>query len=244
MVERFKRVPDDGDAARGLIETRIGMGITSDNEVKWVMQNVYPRVARSKYRALLKDRNKTFKGLSVSKATHEEDGCKMSRVMNCVSIVLGTLAIDFRNSAAECLVDEKLADEDKKKYFKFFFDLSMGSQSSLYPLMTAENELRGTAEEQKLESVSYVGKTMNISMGGQGDHYLRLKIESAEALKLLIADPRGFLLADTMLEKIKDASVFPNMTRAYLIAGAELAGNLYKKVYEIAEPLYHQQRPK
>lgn len=230
--------PND-DLTFSLLSVRQRLGVPSEEVSISIMQQLYPAIV-SKYTSLLTDKDLCLKGLMDSRMLHEKKGEKISRVRNCVSLVLGTVSISSERNA------EKFINSEES--FKFFFDFSVGSRMPLESMLLAEDELIGEAENSRLEAVSRTGKVMDFSVADESEFYLFLKKEATGAVEMLKKDPTGFLLVDNCAKRIgdfsKSISVNPSMSRKYMFAGAELARDLYKKVYEISAALYPQEKQK
>lgn len=125
----------------------------------------------------------------------------------------------------------------EKEQFRLFFDTAEGF-NILAALILAEKELTGTGEEYRLEKMASIDKEFGLSESEAMETYLRIVKFDTDLLKFLQKDNSGTSLvnhlSDTIKSDFKLRSDF--ISTDYLSAGAELARDLYRKMYQIINP--------
>lgn len=81
----------------------------------------------------------------------------------------------------------------------------------------------------------------DLSIAQETEEYLKMRSSGAKSLEHLRDDPSGFMLMDASVGMVNVDSF---QAREYVTAGAELARDLYKILYEIAAPLYPEKPSK
>lgn len=209
-------------------------GNPSQEQIDYVMQEVVPLV-RSGFIDGIGEPRRVFDDLSKFKLDEQKNGTSLSRPLLCAyTLFLYEVCDKFIGLA------RRADSENDIEQFRFFFDFGRGSELVLHSIFGAEEGLSDRGEESRLEATSLASKMLDISTGEAAEGYLRMKRDETYSLGLLRQDPSGFLLLDSVVEKVKADSDFHIglHTKEYVLAGAEVARDLYKKIYEIAAPLY------
>ena len=207
-----------------LLQVRHMVGDPSPEEVEKITKSLFVPL-KTRFTGNIVEREKTLlEAFSLSK---ESESC----LQFCVSNILGIREY-LINSA------ETFAGRGSMEKFRFYFDVASG-MSIVKKLIHAENELSDVGEENVFRTVAHYGKKFNLSENSTLQNYLYIKKINAESLKLLLKDNSGILLIDTVINKIKSSSreeISP-LFGPYLSSGAELAEELYKKLYQMISPL-------
>lgn len=103
-------------------------------------------------------------------------------------------------------------------------------------LLLAEGEISGEAQANIAETVSTVGEIFSTPTSEQAQRFLMYQKEAKKDADLLKQDPSGFTLIDDYLKDLAEETLTP-LSEEYVMAGAKLAADLYKSVYQISRKL-------
>lgn len=205
----------------------------SQEQINLVMQKKWPSL-KSDIMCIFGEESEILKYFRQCKSGMEKNVRKrMSRPLLCATIL--------NRHLTDWSIDEARVADSKgnKEKFIFLFDFAIGSQLVLTSIIRAEDELSDRGEDQRLQVSSYMNKTPNKPTSKMTKEYLYMKREDDGLLRLLLKDPSGFLLVDSLVKRAEtDTALLDFCVKEYLLAGAETAGDLYKKFYKIAAPLY------
>lgn len=236
--DNFERKADE---ELSLLKRRERAGIPSEEHISYVVQQNVPSVRSdiiARFRGepnitLLKQLLERYK-LGVQKNV----GVNLSKPFLCATFLSRSLGDHLTSEARNAF------NENDMGKFRFFYDFLTGLKQSLDRPVRAEAELSDVGEEGRLKVVSYEGDRLKIPVEEQAEQYLNMREKDAESLKLLCKDDSGFLLMNDFAERVKTGSwhISAYQAKEYVLAGAELARDLYKELYEIAAPLYPQKK--
>lgn len=143
---------------------------------------------------------------------------------------------------AEEIINEIDINEKNVEDFRYIFDLAFGFGLPLNRVLAAEGELSDGGEESRLRILAYQSENYGIPVTEEVDTYLFMKKFDSDALKLLIKDKSGLELIDDLINKIKsnssveDMGITDGMSKEYVIAGAELARDIYRQLCQMIDP--------
>ena len=158
-----------------------------------------------------------------------ESGVNASRLGLSASAVLVS-AIRLQEFAKQSF-DSKLVPG-----YRFLFDVYIGMRHTLNALLLADSESR--AETLIVDVVSGAADVLSVTVPEQADAYLSVKERVKQDAALLIEDPSGFSLLDSHLRQIDSGEFLrESQSKDYVLAGAKLAAELYRSVYEISAKL-------
>jgi len=229
----------DYDERSKLAIRRNEAGNSSQEEIDYVMQKAFP-LLRSDFIDGLGEPRRAFEYLSKYKLDEQKNGTSLSRPLLCAIFLLNNLSDKFMDTARHA------DSENNIEQFRFFYDFGIGSQLVLHSIFQAEEGLSDRGEDTRVSFLSHVSKKLSKTTGEMVEEYLRMKRDETDSLGLLREDPSGFLLLDSLVEKVKaDSDLRIGLhTKKYVLAGAETSRDLYKKIYEIAAPLYPEKQSK
>lgn len=182
----------------------------------------------------------TFQYMKNVKSYLENTGLAAPRSMLCATVLDKELLTAYLSWAREGYQRGDLS------YFRFWFDFSWGVSNVWRVVQEAVDEIDRTPDESN-EFVSMVASQAQEILGA-GEPVLvetamELRINRLlEARTLIQDDPRGFSLVEvyvTKFRKTPEELILPTQVKEYTLLGAEVARDLYKKVYGMAKPLYH-----
>lgn len=206
----------------------------SKEEINKVLEKVANRLRYEALHVIIWDRQETLDFFDF-----EEPRVNRSKLALCAAVLK---VVIFKKSMEWAMKRaEKAFYADNESAFGFHFDFGMGLGSVFGILLATEAEIAGHADnvivEHQAQAERFLDQTLNLktSPGGQAENYVRAKRELAIDAELLKKDPTGFLLVDSYVSKLKQSSPDPHQTKEYVVAGAELARDLYKMLYEIVE---------
>jgi hypothetical protein len=222
MAKEFERKQD---RIIELAKTRRLVGNPSAPEIEAFLYT-FPRLKSACKDAITMNEDAILEGFSRYKAN-------ISIPRFCASLLSMHVGNGFLETAEGHFVGDRI------ELFRSFHDLGVGSNLVLGGILAAENELSNLGEESRIFECQI--EDYNFSATQEVEAYLLMKKLDREALGLLLKDKTGKLLIDDLVNKIRLGSLFQDMhqkgsvTKEYVVAGAELAGDLYKQVYGIIE---------
>lgn len=152
--------------------------------------------------------------------------------------LFATLPDQFAQKAQEALANGDMP------LFRLSYDLAVGINSVLCDVINAHGRLE---EDRSPESRSVNSLFEGIRGNAENASIIDIAVESEKmrnrrAVEFLKEDPTGFSMVDDFVTQVKTNSQFaePSWAKGYVVAGAELARDMYKAVYEIAGELYPQ----
>ena len=125
--------------------------------------------------------------------------------------------------------------------FCFNWDLYWGVLLTVSSIPAAESEMSGEFDQTVAPPLSETCKALDLSVAKEVEEFLELKDSAKEGSQSLKKDPTGLSLVNSWVERFRsgDERVVANYhSKEYVLAGAELARDLYEKFYQIAAPLY------
>jgi len=167
--------------------------------------------------------------LDTIKTQKEESGVSASRLALSASAVL-TSAIQLQEFAKQSFEGKLIPG------YRFLFDVYIGMRHTLNALLLADSESR--AETQIIDVVSSASDVLSTTIPEQADAYLFVKERVKQDAALLIEDPSGSSLLDSHLRQLESGEFLrESQSKDYVLAGATLAAELYRSVYEISAKL-------
>jgi hypothetical protein len=213
------------DRSLALSSIRDTYGKSPDREVITVTRGLSPLFKSDLENEIFSDKTRAFDALSKNKAPGQ-----ISRPRLCAKLIQSSI-----DQVCMDRLEAARKNTDKTK-FRFFFDFKAGMDLTLGSIPQAENQISGIAEEINSEVASRVSMPDKYASA-----YLALNKEVAKYSQLIRKDNTGFKLLDIVIREIKargSTYIDPNWSKSYVVAGAETARDLYRKLYAIAEPLY------
>lgn len=212
-----------------LVQMREKLGRPSAKEEAILMEQFYPQIRQ----AILRGYSQTGLTLELFSRMREAERATRvnpSRPRLCADVLLTAPFSRYTSMA--------LAANDMPR-FKFTYDLNCGFSNAAYLTFLAEDELTG--EDEAITRYTQDIQTFDPQgvFESPGDTYVLLKTDSKECAKLLRQDPSGLMVLEYGIESIRNEEPWRPLwqSRAYVIAGAELARDAYKILYEISERL-------
>jgi hypothetical protein len=192
------------------------------------MQRLFPGIKSATSSLILENKDMILDNFSQRKTKFSIPGF-------CATFLLETIRDQFLDQA------EKNIGENRTESFRCFHDLAIGLGLVANGIIGAESALSNLGEESISRVLAYQRENYDVSALREAEAYFLMKGLDQEALKLLIKDKTGFLLADDIFNKIrsnsliKDLGVNDGVSNEYVTAGAGLARDLYKKLYKVIE---------
>lgn len=160
-----------------------------------------------------------------------------------IGLSRSSLCANFIYSRAESLlwnreeaVNKQIFEQEDEESFRFFYDFLEGLGLVLGPLVAVENQ--DICEKVTIAQLSCISEAFDISVSDEVDCYLSIKDSDRFVSELLGKDHSGFLAVDILTGKIKADRENLFSAKEYILAGAETARDLYKKLHRIIELLY------
>lgn len=180
-------------------------------------------------------KRKVLDGLKSARTDLKQQGLAASR-----AAVSAAWVFSLKNQ----FLDEgvKMLRDDIPAVFILYYDYALGFGNVVGEISEAadkEHELTDkTIADSVVREIDTFG--LQVSTGEAADRYLDMKSDVERNAKLLKEDPTGFLLADDIVNIIRQAKDFvgSDMVVEYVLAGAEDARSLYQQVYGIAGPFF------
>jgi hypothetical protein len=224
-----------------LVIARMDSGKPSSEEVSYYLKEELGILKNILEQKLKKD--DIIEELSDFKRAEEKKlSTSVSRVVFCIGFVATIIQNNTNDKMLQSLDVGNLGD------FRFLHDIEKGAALTLSSIFDAEVEQSGKGEESRLDSIAEVSSEFNLDMGDETELYLALKRNAINDAGYLARDLSGFSLADELVERLKTgtttALIYDFESIKYISAGAELARDLYKQLYQISAPLYPQEQKK
>lgn len=159
-----------------------------------------------------------------------KQGLSASRVKLSAAMILQGNGLVLKDMADKALRDGQIP------FFRFFFDLRYGLRTTMMILLLAEGEISGETQADIAETVSTTGEIFSTPASEQAQRFLMYQREAKKDADLLKQDPSGFTLIDDYLKDLGKETHAP-LSEEYVQAGARLAADLYKSVYQISSKL-------
>lgn len=168
----------------------------------------------------------------------KQTGKKLSRPALCADHLL-VLSANVSHLALACREEENIPG------FIAFHDISIGISNIASSLLSAEEEIAEDSDRNIIGAIDEVADWMStpMSTGERAERYLTIKRRDQNLMPLLIKDPSGFLLVESVVGQLKEKFNQPKspeptfLIPEFVIAGAELATKTYKTLYPLTEEL-------
>lgn len=204
-------------APRLFLLERQQAGKPTQEEIDSVMRERIPQMQLEAVEGYLKSKE-SLADLSELKSKAEKD---ISQTALCATFVLTELGIAYSESARQ-----RFAEKDMR-HFRFNFDFAAGAKAVADRVIAAEKEMAGKPDEFR-------------AVGGEANKYLDMRDEDHKSADLLQKDPTGFLLINDLISRVGQGTwpIAAFQAQEYFLAGAEIARDLYVRLYSTAVPLY------
>jgi hypothetical protein len=130
--------------------------------------------------------------------------------------------------------------------FRFYFDFFKGINNIACSVMMGEDErTKGLGEKEALATIASLEEEDGYQTpeADSMENYRLLRELGQKCLSSLIKDPTGFSLVDERVRELRietRAGMLGEQYSKYMMAGANFARNLYKRLYKLGESLYPQ----
>lgn len=200
---------------------------------------VFSRLRHDDLGVLSNNRDAVSEELSVFKDyLQAQEGVTPSRLFLCADYVRVAIFEKYIKFADTFLQEGDIPS------FRFFFDTGFGISNVCGRLMAGELGVGGEADEFITRYISEESEVIDPKdpIGSAVEEYVTVTGDVSKTSRFLREDPTGFSALDTFIAELKKGSGIQESVQAeeYILAGAELARDIYKELYEIAYSLYPQ----
>lgn len=209
-----------------LLKIRQALGKPPEEEVSSVLTDFAPNFAHRSEPLTPEETQNNLGNLKLLKAKLEKKGLASSRAALC-AVYISPIQDQFLTEAINW------ASKDMS-LVRFYWDYAFGFDAVTAQIKEAADEEYSNTDE----AATALSRKPRVSTGEEAGDYLSMRVEIIENARLLKKDPTA--LIDHIINKLRQSvkSIGTYMSVEYVIAGAELARDLYKQAYEIAAPLY------
>lgn len=218
-----------------MIAMRERAGNPSSFEITTCLSTIATRLREDTTHRIVSNKGAILEYLAETKQHAEQSGHGLSRPM---------LTVNFLNDAMLPLcmsLAKRSLLEGSMPAFRFAVDFAVGIAGILGRVKVSEFDIAGDADNIAVRLLSEKTRALkqNKSISDETDQYLALRSEMNKVGKQLIEDPTGFRLVDSHVVKLEsDARIDTRQAREYVLAGAKLARDLYKELYQMTKDLY------
>lgn len=211
------------------------LGMPPNEEIAAMMQQFGPRIKLFYSREFSQNQEKVLEALSQSKVQFDL-GLKKKRDSSTRPTICSIILLN-RLGRGEDLVQQAVNGKNEIA-FRFFYDLCTGAELVLAPMVVI-----GVPDDIAISTMSRMENFATLSTSEAAERYLLMQKRAGSYRESLTKDPSGFSLLEERLGGIKNNSqgLLSCQSREYALFGAELAGDLYRKLYEISAPLYKKE---
>lgn len=213
---------------------REAIGKPSVDEINEMMTREYPKVVKNAYDCVSNQQQLLAFSLRLKSEISQRNGVAPSRRSLCVGVLRYKISDNLKRSFTDALMRNDIPS------FRFYFDMDEGFKGLLGFILTTEKLTREDIETVVQKEIASISQDPEAPEASEEERYMAVKDYIEGNVKLLSEDPTGFLLLDTLFTRMKqNKSLFPSdETPEYSLAGAKLAVDLYKWVYEATGSLY------